>query len=159
FSEIHLGPKYTFLRNECTQTLGAVGLTFEIPAGPSKVFQDTGNLSLTPYVTLGQNFLKSSYGSFNALGTFGDSFPVDNRRTDFFFNSYHLDYDIANAHKFYPLVELNWFHYTRNGGARDIDFEGKDLFNFGAEHVAGHNDLSIAVGARYKFSEAFQLGA
>jgi hypothetical protein len=39
--------------------------------------------------------------SFNALNTFGYAFG-DSGRSDYFYNSFHLDYDVANAHRFYP---------------------------------------------------------
>ncbi|HXG09411.1 MAG TPA: hypothetical protein VNK04_06450, partial [Gemmataceae bacterium] len=158
FSELWLGPKFTFLRNETTETLGALGLTFQIPTGPQKVFQNTGDLSLVPYVSLGQNFLRSSYGSFNALGTTGYAFAVDDRRSEYYFLSFHLDYDIANLHKIYPLIELNWTHYTQAGGARNLRFEGRDLINFGARQVSGNDNLTLATGLRYKFTEWLQAG-
>jgi hypothetical protein len=158
FSEVYLGPKYTFLRNEDTRTLGAAGLTFQIPAGPSKVFQDTGSLSLTPYVSFGQNFGRTSYGSFNVLNTTGYNFRVDNKRSESFFTSLHLDFDVANLQRIYPLVELNYWHYVRSGKVSDVGFEGRDLFNFGSRGVSGTNALTIAAGARYKFSENIQTG-
>ena len=46
FSEVDFGPKYTFYRSE--ETLAAAGLTFQIPAGSKKAFQDTGTLSMVP---------------------------------------------------------------------------------------------------------------
>jgi hypothetical protein len=160
FSQVDLGVKYTFLRNECTGTLGAAGLNFEIPAGSSKVFQDTGVLSLRPYVTLGQNFGRTSWGSFNVLGTAGGSFSVNDERSSFVFTGLHLDFDVANMHKIYPLVELNWLHYTRGGNGPKIGFEGADLINFGASGgVSGDNLLTIATGARYKICEWAQIGA
>lgn len=158
FSEVDIGPKFTFWRNEQTGTLAAAGLTFEIPAGPRKVFQDTGDLSLRPYVSFAQSFGRTSYGSFDAMSTFGYNFGADNKRSDNFFSSWHLDFDVANAHKIYPLVELNWRHYTTNGKANDFNFEGGDLFNFGSEHVAGQNYLSMGPGLRYKFTEWAQVG-
>jgi hypothetical protein len=158
FSEIHLGPQYTFIRSEDTGTLLAGGLQFAIPAGPSKVFQDTGNLSLIPYFTFGQNFWRTSFGSMNFLTTFAYSAGFDSKRSDYFFNSYHLDYDLFNAHKIYPLMELNWYHYTESGNYRPIMFEGQDLVNFGAHGVSGSDNLSLALGARYKFTEWAQTG-
>jgi hypothetical protein len=159
FSEIDIGPKYTFLRNDCSKTLGAVGLTFQIPVGNSNVFQDTGTLSLVPYLSMAQQFGNSSYGSFDAMGTVGYAFSTDNKRSEYLFTSLHLDYNIANANKYYPFVELNWFHYTEGGKTRSLGFEGADLINFGSAHVGGDdNNLSIAVGARYKFSECLQTG-
>jgi hypothetical protein len=158
FSELWLGPKYTFIRNENTGTLAAAGLQFQIPTGPQKVFQNTGNLSLVPYLSMGQNFWRTSYGSMNALGTVGYSFATENERSEYFFLSAHLDYDIANLHKIYPLIELNWTHYTSSGSVNAINFEGRDLINFGSTNVAGNDNLTLATGLRYKFTEWIQAG-
>jgi hypothetical protein len=158
FAEIWLGPKYTFLRNDACGRIAAAGLTFQIPTGDSKVFQDTGTLSLEPYVSFGQNFGRTSFGSFNFLGTAGYDFSIDNKRSDYFFTSLHLDYDLAGAHRYYPLLELNWFHYTDGGHTRNVGFEGGDLFNFGSGGVNGKDIVSIAPGFRYKLSECVQFG-
>jgi hypothetical protein len=158
FAELWLGPKITFLRCESTGTIGAAGLTFEIPVGSGKVFQDTGSLTLEPYVTMGQSFLRSNYGTFQALGTFGYNVSVDNQRSDNLFLSLHLDYDIGNFKRIYPLIETHWFHYTKSGQANNIGFEGADLANFGSMHVAGQDEFSIALGARFKLNECIQFG-
>jgi outer membrane autotransporter protein len=122
------------------------------------VFQDTGTISVRPYLSLAQNFGKSSYGSFNVMSTTGGVFALDNSRSDFIYSGLHLDYDVANLHKIYPLIELNWIHYTGNGNARVQNFEGGDLFNYGATNVSGQNLVTLALGARYKFREWFQVG-
>jgi hypothetical protein len=158
FAEINLGPKYTFYRNERSGTIAAGGVTFELPAGSSKVFQDTGNLSIVPYVSFGQNFWRTQYGSMNFLTTGGYSFASNTQRSEYLFTSFHLDYDVANWHRFYPLLEFNWFHYTQAGKAEPFSFEGADLVNFGSTGVSGQNQMTIAFGARYKFTEAVQLG-
>ena len=158
FSEVEIGPKFTFLRSEQTGTLGAAGLIFQIPIGTASVFQDTGTLSMVPYITMAQNFWKTSYGSMNAMGEIGYDFATDNRRSDNFFMSLHLDYDIGNLHKFYPFLEMNWWNYTHNGSAQPFDFEGADLVNFGSSDVKGHNLLTLAPGMRFKFNECVQLG-
>ena len=158
FSELHLGPKFTFLRNEDCGTIGAFGLNFEIATGSSRVFQDTGNLSLSPYFSFAQNFWRTGFGSFNFMNTTGYSLSVDSRRSDFLYSSFHLDYNVLNQNKFYPLVEINWTRYTMNGSARPFDFEGTNLFNFGSMGVAGHDDLTMALGFRYKFNECVQFG-
>jgi hypothetical protein len=158
FSEIWLGPKFTFLRNCDTQTVAAAGVTFEIPTGSSKVGQDTGRGSIVPYVTAAQNFGCTSYGSFNAMGTFGYAFRIDDQRSDYFYNSLHLDFDVGNQHHWYPLIEMNWFHYTQSGHDRPFNFEGRDLVNFGSTNVNGRNDVSLVAGVRYKFTECLQTG-
>ncbi|MBV9123251.1 MAG: hypothetical protein JO112_07840 [Planctomycetes bacterium] len=158
FSEIWLGPKVTFLRCESTGTLLAAGLNFQIPAGSARVFQDTGTLSLEPYLSFGQSFLRSSYGHFAVLDTLGYDFSIDNKRTDYVFDSLHLDYDVANLHKIFPLIEFNYFHYTTKGNSQPFPFEGADLFNFGSSALAQRNLLTMAAGARFKFCEGIELG-
>lgn len=156
-SEIWMGPKFTFLRSESTRTLGAFGVTFQMPVGPSQVFQDTGVITVVPYVTFAQNFGRFDFGGVNFMTTLGYAFG-DERRTDYFFNSYHLDVDLFNLHKVFPLVEVNWVAYTDAGGARAVNFEGRDLINYGATGIAGKDSLTLAFGARYKFSERAQTG-
>jgi hypothetical protein len=146
FSEFMLGPKLTFIRSDTSGTVAAVGLTFDIPSGSSTTFQDTGHLMLIPYFSIAQNFGRNQYGSFNFMNTTGYNFRTDNTRTESFFSSFHLDYEIGK--RFYPLIELNWRNYTRSGGARNLDFEGNDLANFGSQFVAGQNELTLAFGTR-----------
>lgn len=158
FSEVWIGPKYTFYRCDETRTVAAAGLTFQIPAGSNNTFQNTGTLGLTPYVTAAQNFLRSSYGSFNVMDTFGYNFATDNKRTEYIYNSLHLDYNVLNANKIYPLIEMSYLNDTRAGAANAFGFEGRDLYNFGSTGVSGRNSLTISTGARYKFNECVQTG-
>ncbi len=158
FSELHLGPKFTFIRNENTGTVGALGLNFEIAAGSEDALQHTGNWSMSPYFSIAQNFWRTGYGSLNFMNTTGYSVSIDSKRSDFLYSSFHLDYNILNAGKLYPLVEINWTRYTMNGSALPLDFEGTNLFNFGSMAVAGHSDLTMALGFRYKFNECVQFG-
>jgi hypothetical protein len=157
-AELHLGPKWTFYRNADCGTAAALGLIFQIPVGPSKVFQDTGDFSMVPYITAAQNFGRNSYGSFNVMDTFGYSFRIGSGRSDFLYNSIHLDFDVVNAHRFYPFLEMNWFHYTRDGSARNFGQEGQDFANIGSTGVSGNDYLTIAPGFRYKFNEHVQAG-
>jgi hypothetical protein len=95
---------------------------------------------------------------WNFLTTFGYALATDDKRSDYFYNSYHLDYDVGGLHQFYPLVELNWFHYTTAGSARDFGFEGLDLINFGSSGVSGDDSLTLALGMRYRFDEHVETG-
>jgi hypothetical protein len=158
FAEVALGPKFTFLRNDDHCLLGAAGLTFDLPAGADRAYQDTGRLSLIPYVTFAKNFLDTRFGSLNVMNTTGYSFATDRDRSDFLYNSLHIDFDIANRHRFYPLMELHYFQYTRSGGARNLDVEGRDIANLGDQNSAGRANFNMAGGLRYKFSERMQTG-
>jgi hypothetical protein len=158
FSEVQLGPKFTFLRSEDRRMLGAAGVIFQIPAGRGSVYQDTGSLSIVPYFSFAKNFAETQFGSLNFMNTTGYSFAADHERTDFFYTSFHLDWDVANLHRYYPLLELHWFQYMRSGGVRPVSTEGRDLANIGSTDVGGRANFHGAVGMRYKFSEAAQVG-
>ena len=153
-----MGPKWTFLRNERSGTLGAAGLNFDIPAGASSVFQNTGTLSLYPYITMGQSFCHSKCGTFNLLGSMGYNVSVNDERSDYLSTNLHLDYDVYNMHRIYPLLELSWRYYTQAGKTNNFGFEGGDLYNFGSTGVSGRNNMDLAFGARFKCSEWWQIG-
>jgi hypothetical protein len=158
FAELWLGPKFTFLRNIETQTVAAGGLIFQLPIGGENVFQNTGDLSLVPYVSAAKSFAETQLGTVNGMTTLGYSFSTNSARSDYLYWSGHLDLDINNMHKFYPLIETNYFVTTTNGNERPaFGFEGRDLINFGG-NSSGSNLLTAALGMRYKISERSQLG-
>src|ERR1019366_3670150 len=90
------------------------------------------------------------------MNTTGYTFRTDNTRSESLYSSFHLDYEIAK--RFFPLVELNWRHYTRNGGVQNFNFEGSDLTNYGSRNVSGFNDLPAAVGLRYRITTNIEWG-
>jgi hypothetical protein len=158
FSELWLGPKYTFIRNEDAGRVMAGGLQFQIPVGSPGAFQDTGSLSLVPYLSYAENFGRDwSVGSINAMLGTGYSVSVNRLRSDYYYLSGHLDLDWKNCHRFYPLTELNWLIYTSNGTTTPIGSEGRDLINFGSQ-AKGNGMITWAIGARYKISESAQIG-
>lgn len=158
FAELWLGPKYTFLREEETGSVLAGGLQFQLPVGSANVFQNTGSLSLVPYLSYAQAFGSEwRVGGVNTLLGTGYAFSTGNQRSDYYYLSAHIDWDVLHGHKFYPLLELNWLVHTTNGRTRPFDSEGRDLFNFGGQ-ARGTGLLTVAFGARYKILEAAQLG-
>ncbi|HTU90897.1 MAG TPA: transporter [Gemmataceae bacterium] len=162
FAQVTLGPKYTFLRSEEWKFVMAGGLLFQIPAGSSKVFQDTGTLGMVPYVSAAKNFcLPAGWGSTNLMGTMGYDFSVTNQRSQFYYMNLHWDYNIANTNMFYPFLEMSWFHYTQGGNANvpGFGFEGLDLVNFGSSNVGARDFLGISPGLRFKLNEHIQAGA
>ena len=114
------------------------------------MFQDTGSLSLAPYVSYAENFFPEvRFGSVNVMATGGYAFGTSRARSDYLFLSGHLDLDVMNRHIIYPMVELNYFLVTDDGRSRPIGSEGRDLFNFGGQ-ADGNGLLTMAVGARFK---------
>lgn len=159
FAQMSVGPKWTFYRNPDTSTVAAAGVNFQIPTGSGKDFQNTGTLSIAPYLSAAQAFrLPAGYGAVNLMGTTGYSLSVDNQRSEYYYLSGHVDYNVANLNKIYPFMEVNWFHYTQAGTGPALGFEGTDLFNFGSSSLGRRDFISLAFGARYKFCEPIQTG-
>jgi hypothetical protein len=152
FSEIWIGPKFTFYRDELNKAVGAVGLMFQIPTGSDKTFQNTGDLTLVPYFSFAKGFgkLPMQLGNFNYMSTTGIAIATDSQRADYFYSNFHLDFDVLGQNRLYPLVELNWMRYFNKGNANPVPFEGGDLFNIGARDLNKKNIASLAFGARYK---------
>ena len=157
FSEIHLGGKYVFYRDPETKTILTGGATFQIPAGSTKNYQDTGRLSIVPYLSGGRRLWDTRFGAFNGLASAGYSFSTNTQRSDYFYVSGHLDFDVGDKGRFFPLVELNWVNYTSNGNSHNLDVEGRDLANLGAQRK-GTGLLTIAAGARFKLNDRWEFG-
>jgi hypothetical protein len=152
FSEFWFGPKFSYGIPE-TNTILAAGLNIELATGSGKVFQNTGDGAVTPYISVAQQF----GDNWHVMGTFGYRLSFDSKRSDSFFASFHLDYGIYR--RIYPLVELNWYHFTANGKSLPANFEGEDLINFGSTHVSGNDVVTLAGGVRFKIvGEAVQAG-
>jgi hypothetical protein len=160
FAEFKIGPKFTFLRSESTGTVMATGLTFELPIGGNRVYQNTGTLGLDPYLSIGQSFgrLPNGFGTINLLGAVGYNLATDSQRSEFFHMSGHIDYNIANMNAFYPLMEFNWLHYTSSGKYTNLGFEGGDLVNFGSSTRRSSDVFTLGFGCRYRFNDHIFAG-
>ncbi|HQR07530.1 MAG TPA: hypothetical protein PLN21_11945 [Gemmatales bacterium] len=152
---IAAGLKYTFLRDVENQTLGAVGFQFEAPWGGNNVVQGYGSGVITTFLTGGQKI----GDSIHVLDTFGYQFPTNtNYNSSFLYNSFHIDYAINCW--FYPLFEVNWFHYTASGNQiPPVGVEGDGLLNFGTPGVTGNDLVTLAFGAKAKLSSNVEFGA
>lgn len=163
FSELWLGPKVTIVKNDCSGTLLATGVTFQIPTGNNTLAQNTGRLSVAPYLTFAQKFFPDfRFGSLILWNTTGYAFRTDGIRSEYLYSVMHVNWDILNLHMFYPEVGLQWNLYTRGGnripgfpGAQA--FEGIDWANIGLPN-AGRNELSVSSGLRWRINEHLQTG-
>jgi len=158
FAELWLGPKYTFLRNDQNGAVAAGGLQFQLPVGDASVFQNTGSLSLVPYLSYAHPFFRdSSVGTLNTMLGTGYAFSTTRSRSDYYYLSAHADLNLMNANRFFPMMELNWLIYTTNGNTLTYVKEGRDLINFGSQSQ-GVGQLTWAIGGRLKLSESAQVG-
>jgi hypothetical protein len=67
FSEFWITPKWTFYRDERSGTVAAAGMQLQIPT-TSNVYQNTGNLGLTPFASVGQTFGRNDCHGRSARG-------------------------------------------------------------------------------------------
>lgn len=146
-----MGAKYTFLRDTRSESILAVGATFDIPIGSSTTLQG-GSAAVTPYLSYGQGF----GDNWHLLAAGGYHFSFNKSSTDFLYVSGHIDYGFFK--RFYPLAEVNWYYYTSNGNRQPANYEGGDILNIGANDVSGKSLVTVAAGFRFKFSESLQTG-
>jgi hypothetical protein len=158
-SEFWIGPKYTFYRDKPNQRLLSAGAIIQIPMGPDSNYQNTGKLSIVPYVSGAMRVWDTDWGTLNGMANVGYSFGTNSERADFFYTSAHIDFDIGNQRRFYPLMEVNWFAFTKNGTARSLPFNGRDLANIGTAS-SGSNLVTWTIGGKYKSPSArWEFGA
>lgn len=149
------GLKYLLIRDVENQFLVSVGAQYELQSGEAQVFQSQGDGQLAVFGTVGKEFM----GNAHFLGTIGHSFPIDRvYNTGFLYTDLHLDYGLWGW--FYPLVELNWFHYTSGGnwGIPHAVGEGDGHINFGTSGMNGDNLVTVAVGAKAKLNRHVDVG-
>ena len=158
FGEIWLSPKFAFWRDLDKQSIWSGGLMFQIPTGSSSVFQNTGSLSIVPYVSYGRRLFCTSAGDINLMNSVGYAFSSGNERSDYLYDTASLSWDAGGWHWLFPMLEMSWFHYTSDGSTRpNYTIEGRDMANLGA-HASGTDYLTIAPGVRFKVSESIQFG-
>src|SRR5262249_10307218 len=91
-----LGPKWGVYPT-AEDGIAAAGLQFQLPIGSKSTFQNTGDLSLVPYVSYARNLFRDfSYGSFNLMASTGYAFSINNERSDYYWLSAHLDWNVLN---------------------------------------------------------------
>jgi hypothetical protein len=145
FLDIALGLKYALVRDVEDQFLVTAGFQYEPQTGESKVFQGQGTGVWTAFLSSGKEFAEF----YHVLGNVGYQFPSDpNQNSSFFYAQLHLDRQVAGW--LYPLVELNWYHYTESGdrGLPAAIGEGDGLLNLGTSGVAGTDLVTIAAGLK-----------
>jgi hypothetical protein len=155
--DIAAGLKYAVIRDPERQLLVTAGFQYEPDTGEEKVFQGHGAGTMTLFTSIGKGFgdCYVNHVIFNG----GYQFPFD--RTDnstFFYTQLHLDRQLMGW--LYPLVELNWFHWT-DGGNRGIPpaiGEGDGLLNIGTSGVAGNDLVTVAGGVKAKIGRHLDTG-
>jgi hypothetical protein len=152
---MNFGLKYLLVRDVEDQFLWSVGLSYEPPMGERNVLENHGDGVMSVFTTAG----KEVACRWHVLDTFGYQFGLDSaQNSSFFYNSLHLDRQTFGW--LYPLIELNWFHYTQGGnrGLPPALGEGDGLLNLGTSGVAGNDLLTLAVGLKAKLGDHADTG-
>ncbi len=155
FMNLGVGFKYALIRDVENQFLFTVGAMYEPRTGSRDVFQGHGDGLITFFGTLGKEFGCKNHAIVNV----GYQVPFNsNENSSYIYTQLHLDRQIAGW--LYPLIELNWFHYTSSGdrGLPPVVGEGDGLINLGTSGVAGNNLVTLALGAQMRLRENLDVG-
>lgn len=152
---VSAGLKYVFIRDVENQFIVSGGFLYEFPTGEANVLQGHGDGLLTVFGVAGKEIGCDTH----LLATIGNAFPIDNKfNSGYFYANLHLDRRVFG--KFYPLIELNWFHYTSSGnrGIPAAVGEADGHINVGTSGVTGDDLVTVAAGAKYKASNHLEFG-
>jgi len=155
FLNIAAGLKYAVIHDPEAGSILTIGARYEIPigdvdAGPFNI-QGAGDGFANVFVTGAQQFGKIQFqGSANA------HIAIDsNADASILVGALHVNY--AFTDKFFPLVEVNAFHYFNNPGRTPLTVEGFDVFSLGG--TSADDVVSLAGGFRWKVLDNVMLGA
>ena len=154
FMSAPVGLKYNFVRDVEYQFLATAGITYFIP-GSNEASSGFGDGDFHFFLTAGKQIFERGHW----LSATGFRIPSDNNwGTQLWYWSNQWDYELPGH--IYPLVGINWFHWM---GSADNNYTGSltglDLINLPAGGAAGHDVVTGVVGARWKPSGHFEVGA
>jgi hypothetical protein len=170
FANIAAGFKYALIDDRENNFILSPRLVIEIPVGQDNVYMGYGDGIAITSVSAGYQLF-----GVNVLGDFGFQVPFNrNKQSTSMMYHLHLSYPIFDF--FVPVVEMNGWHYMNSGNGKlklDVEgagkislvdigvlgFEAVDVANLGNKHVAGHDLITMAFGARIPINDNVSLGA
>ncbi len=150
---VNAGLKYNFYADPVAGVLYSSGVTYEIPMGSTRNYQNYGN---------GQFHFFTSHGrrigcNMHWITAIGSRIPADdNLQNRMIYWSNHLDYRVTQ--KLYAFTELNWYNWASSGNGPLNGVEGGDLFSLGSSNVTGNDIVTQGVGFKYKRKQNRELG-
>ena len=145
WADVSIGLKYNLFADCCRQRLLSAGVSYELPVGSTRALQGNGDGEFHLYLTGG-----TQLGcNWHWLSASGFRLPSDTtQESQVWYWSNHVDRKFGDW--LYGFVEVNWYHWMKAGQGPIVGFEGLDLFNFGAQGVAGNDIVTGAVGVKLK---------
>jgi hypothetical protein len=145
------GFKYAFHRDTAKGSIATLGLRYEAPIGNRDVFFGDGDGHVNPFFSAAAALGDSA----NVMVGTGVRYAISSEDSTFWDLDLHFDYNMGG---FYPTVEIGMQHVIDAGNRLPIADEGQDFFSFGASGADGKTMVSGGVGARYRVSDAVDLG-
>jgi hypothetical protein len=153
FADVAAGVKYRVWEDKENGFVVTPGLIYEIDVGDHDVFQGNGDGLIRGFISGGWDL-----DECNMICTVGYNLPIHGgQETHSLDYHFHVDYEVTD--RFFPMVEINGVTYTRNANSFPANFEGGDLINLGATRVSGQTVMTVAAGARYRFTDNVCFGA
>jgi hypothetical protein len=153
WNDIALGVKYAFWVDREREFVMTGGLRWQWGNGDGEVLQGLSP-ELSPFISVAKGWDK-----FHTIANLTYRLPIDSDEgNDILQWDVHLDYELFKG--FAPLVELHGLHYLDDGDRLPpLTVGGLDYANIGSGDVSGTDVIWLGVGARFKFSPHFSLGA
>jgi hypothetical protein len=155
WNAVTAGVKYAFYVDREADMVATGGVRFQINSGEAKVLQD-GTFEFSPFVSVAKGWDK-----FHMIASLTDRIPDGDKGNNVLQWDLHTDYEIApeTLKGFAPFIELHGLHYLSDGSRTGLSVGGLDYTNLGSTDVAGSTVIWFGIGARYKFSPNFSVGA
>lgn len=155
FLNIAAGLKYAVIDDQANGSILTVGARYEFPigdldAGPFNI-QGAGDGYANVFVTgahqIGKVQIQGSVNAHIAIDQDADA--------SILVGALHANYEFTD--NFFPVVEVNAFHYFNNPGRTPLTAEGFDVFSLGGTDA--NSIVSIAGGFRWRILDNLMLGA
>jgi hypothetical protein len=149
FANVAAGFKYSTFKTDTS--IVSAGLRYEIPMGNRDVLQGSGDGDINPFVSAA-----TVLGSWNLMANTGFRIAFDDQYSSFYDLNLHVSYKLGD---FYPLAEVNHTTVVADGTRLAIADEGQDFFNLGASKAGGNSLTAFGLGARYRLTDSWDIGA
>jgi hypothetical protein len=152
WNDLAFGFKYVFWVDRENDFVVTGGFRYQAGNGSGKVLQG-GCQEVSPFITFAKGWDK-----FHLIADVSDRIPLDNDKGNNVVQwDIHADYEIYKG--IAPMLELHGLHYCSNGTRTPLSVGGLDYTNLGSTDVAGSTVIWAGLGARFKLSPNFSLGA
>lgn len=161
WADIAAGLKYALIDDRDKELIVTPGFTITLPTGNERVFQGHGSGVENIFVSAEKGFDR-----FHVTGNLGVLIPNDfdkqtaqlhySLQLDYAFCKYFIPFFVANG---YTVLSDGQSQSSQSLNAVNLNAEGYDLINFGADAARGSTQFTVGGGARSKITKNVDIGA